>query len=117
MDFKERILTTLNHEEPDRVPVMGLIVDPATVNQVLGTRTADFIGLMCPGMPQTSNAICDKIGHIMNYGDGVYGGMFVCALYTEAFFEKDKIFLPELPFKRGCLAFLCLRSCLLCDLL
>jgi uroporphyrinogen decarboxylase len=46
MDFKERILTALNHEEPDRVPVMGLIVDPATVNQVLGTRTADFIGLM-----------------------------------------------------------------------
>lgn len=50
---------------------------------------ADYIGFMCPGMPQTSNAICDKIGHIMNYGDGVYGGMFVCALYTTAFFEKD----------------------------
>ncbi|MBC8181521.1 ADP-ribosylglycohydrolase family protein [candidate division KSB1 bacterium] len=50
---------------------------------------ADYIGFMCPGMPQTSNEICDKIGHIMNYGDGVYGGMFVCALYTEAFFEKD----------------------------
>ncbi len=50
---------------------------------------ADFIGFMSPGMPQTSNAICDKIGHIMNYGDGVYGGMFVCALYAEAFFEKD----------------------------
>lgn len=46
MDFKERVLTAMNHEEPDRVPVMGLIVDPATVNQVLGTRTADFIGLM-----------------------------------------------------------------------
>ena len=50
---------------------------------------ADFIGFMSPGMPQTSNAICDRIGHIMNYGDGVYGGMFVCGLYTEAFFEKD----------------------------
>lgn len=50
---------------------------------------ADFIGFMCPAMPQTSNELCDKIGHIMNYGDGVYGGMFVCALYAEAFFEKD----------------------------
>jgi hypothetical protein len=40
---------------------------------------ADYIGLMSPGMPQTSNEICDKIGHIMNYGDGVYGGMFVSA--------------------------------------
>jgi hypothetical protein len=25
----------------------------------------------------------------MNYGDGVYGGIFVAALYTEAFFESD----------------------------
>jgi hypothetical protein len=50
---------------------------------------ADYIGFMCPGMPQTSDAICDKIGHIMNYGDGVYGGMFVCGLYTQAYFEKD----------------------------
>lgn len=50
---------------------------------------ADYIGFMCPGMPQTSNQICDKIGHIMNYGDGVYGGMFVCALYTIAYFESD----------------------------
>jgi hypothetical protein len=50
---------------------------------------ADYIGFMCPGMPQTSNQMCDKIGHIMNYGDGVYGGMFVCALYTSAYFEKN----------------------------
>jgi len=50
---------------------------------------ADYIGFMCPGMPQTSNKICDKIGHIMNYGDGVYGGMFVSALYTTAYFEDD----------------------------
>jgi hypothetical protein len=25
----------------------------------------------------------------MNYGDGVYGGIFVAALYSEAFFESD----------------------------
>ena len=50
---------------------------------------ADYIGLMCPAMPQTSNEICDKIGHIMNYGDGVYGGMFVGALYAAAYFETD----------------------------
>ena len=67
---------------------------------------ADYIGFMCPGMPQTSNEICDKIGHIMNYGDGVYGGMFVCALYSEAFFEKDinkivKNALLAIPVKSG----------------
>ncbi len=25
----------------------------------------------------------------MNYGDGIYGGIFVAALYSEAFFESD----------------------------
>jgi hypothetical protein len=63
---------------------------------------ADYIGLMSPGMPQTSNEICDKIGHIMNYGDGVYGGMFVSALYAAAYFEDDinnvlKIAMKSLP--------------------
>jgi hypothetical protein len=50
---------------------------------------ADYIGFMCPGMPETASAIAEKIGHIMNYGDGVYGGIFVGALYSEAFFESD----------------------------
>ncbi len=50
---------------------------------------ADYIGFMCPGMPVTAVKIADKVGHIMNYGDGVYGGMFVAALYTHAFFETD----------------------------
>lgn len=50
---------------------------------------ADYIGFMCPGMPNTASSIAEKIGHIMNYGDGVYGGIFVSALYSEAFFEND----------------------------
>ena len=50
---------------------------------------ADYIGFICPGMPLTANRIADKIGRIMNYGDGLYGGMFVAALYAEAFFETD----------------------------
>jgi len=36
MDFKERVLTALNHEEADRVPVMGLIAEPATSNKIPG---------------------------------------------------------------------------------
>ncbi len=50
---------------------------------------ADYIGFMCPGMPRTATGIADKIGHIMNYGDGVFGGIFVAALYSEAFFDND----------------------------
>ncbi len=50
---------------------------------------ADYIGFMCPGMPQTASSLADKTGRIMNYGDGLYGGIFVAALYSEAFFETD----------------------------
>jgi hypothetical protein len=56
---------------------------------------ADYIGFMCPGMPQSASAIADKIGRIMNYGDGLYGGIFVAALYSEAFFETDILKIVE----------------------
>ena len=46
MNFKERFLTAMNHEEPDQVPVMGLIMDPATVNNILGRKPTDFVGLL-----------------------------------------------------------------------
>ncbi len=56
---------------------------------------ADYIGLICPGMPRTANQIANKIGHIMNYGDGVYGGVFVAALSSEAYFENDMLKIVE----------------------
>ncbi len=56
---------------------------------------ADYIGFMCPGLPQTASSIADKIGHIMNYGDGVYGGIFVAAIYSTAFFESDILKIIE----------------------
>jgi hypothetical protein len=56
---------------------------------------SDFFGLISPGLPRISNAWADKVGHIMNYGDGVYGGMAMAAMYTEAFFESDPRKLAE----------------------
>lgn len=50
---------------------------------------ADFIGLMYPGMPQSAAKLADKIGHIMNYGDGFYGGLYVSTLYSLAFVMND----------------------------
>jgi hypothetical protein len=50
---------------------------------------ADFIGMMTPGMVNTGSAYCDRIGHIMNYGDGWYGGVFVSAMYSLAFISDD----------------------------
>src|SRR6195952_1530944 len=50
---------------------------------------SDFAGLMSPGMPNSASAISDKIGHMMNYGDGWYGGVFVGAMYATAFGSGD----------------------------
>ena len=30
-----------------------------------------------------------RAGRVMNYGDGIYGGMFVSGMYAAAFFEDD----------------------------
>ena len=50
---------------------------------------ADFIGMVCPGMPNTASMLSDRIGHIMNYGDGFYGGVYMGALYTLAYVCDD----------------------------
>lgn len=50
---------------------------------------ADFAGLMSPAMPQAAAEICDRAGHIMNYGDGWYGGVYMAAMYTLAFVSSD----------------------------
>ena len=50
---------------------------------------ADFAGLMSPGMPNTAATVGDSIGHIMNYGDGWYGGVYVSAMYSLAFTSDD----------------------------
>lgn len=50
---------------------------------------ADFIGMICPGMPQTACALADTIGHIMNCGDGYYGGVYVAAMYSLAYVCND----------------------------
>jgi hypothetical protein len=50
---------------------------------------SDFAGLMSPGMPNTASQISDKIGHIMNYGDGWYGGVYIGPMYSLAFTSKD----------------------------
>jgi ADP-ribosylglycohydrolase. len=54
---------------------------------------ADYAGIMSPGMPNAASEISDKIGHIMNYGDGWYGGVYVGAMYSLAFISDDIEFI------------------------
>ncbi|HPU96425.1 MAG TPA: ADP-ribosylglycohydrolase family protein [Candidatus Hydrogenedentes bacterium] len=50
---------------------------------------ADFSGLIAPGMPHVAVALGEIFGRLMNYGDGLYGGQFIGAMYSYAFFEKN----------------------------
>ncbi|HVX65739.1 MAG TPA: ADP-ribosylglycohydrolase family protein, partial [Bryobacteraceae bacterium] len=50
---------------------------------------ADFIGLMAPGLYRSASDIAMRAGRVMNYGDGIYGGIFVSCMYSAAFFEND----------------------------
>ncbi|OHB51456.1 MAG: hypothetical protein A2Y12_08550 [Planctomycetes bacterium GWF2_42_9] len=50
---------------------------------------ADFSGLIAPGMPDYAIEAGEKFGRLVCYGDGVYGGQFVGAMYSLAFFETD----------------------------
>jgi hypothetical protein len=49
----------------------------------------DFIGIVSPGLSQSALDIANKVGHLMNYGDGYYAGAFLSALYSYAYTESD----------------------------
>jgi len=60
---------------------------------------ADFIGLMTPGMVNEATKIADRVGHVMNSGDGWYGGVFASALYSLAFVSDDPVYIVEQAIK------------------
>lgn len=46
---------------------------------------ADFLGQMYPGLVNEAIQRSWEVGHIMCYGDGVYGGVFVAAMHAKAY--------------------------------
>lgn len=60
---------------------------------------ADYSGLIAPGLPQAAIDLGEKFGRLMNYGDRVYAGQFMGALYAEAFFENDPVKLVQTALK------------------
>jgi len=82
-----------------RVNVQRGILPPASGNPQNNVHAndidyqieADAIGIICPGLPQESNRLGNIFGHIMNYGDGVYGGLFMQGMYCAAYFENRDV--------------------------
>ncbi len=60
---------------------------------------SDFIGLMSPGMPRAVSHLANTVGHVMNYGDGYYGGLYVANLYAHAMLKDDIQQIVELALK------------------
>lgn len=48
---------------------------------------------MSPGMVNAASEFSDRVGHIINYGDGWYGGVYVAAMYALAFISDDIEFI------------------------
>jgi ADP-ribosylglycohydrolase len=46
---------------------------------------SDWIGLAAPGQPGAAIDIAWRLGHVTNYGDGVYGGVMIAAMHAAAF--------------------------------
>ncbi len=60
---------------------------------------ADYSGLIAPGMPQEAVTLGEKFGRLMNYGDGLYAGQFVGAMYAAAYFETNVRHMVESALK------------------
>ena len=56
----------------------------------------DYIGMISPGLPEAAQDLCRRQGRVVNYGDGIYGGMFFTAMYAAAWFETDTRRIVEL---------------------
>lgn len=45
----------------------------------------DAVGMSALAQPEVAKDIAWRAGHVMNYGDGVYGGVYVATMYAAAF--------------------------------
>ncbi len=70
-------------------PLSGLPAYNSHADDIDFQIESDFLGLMTPGLPQEASHYAERVGRVMNSGDGLYGGMFFAGMYSAAFFETD----------------------------
>jgi hypothetical protein len=56
---------------------------------------SDFVGLMAPAQPAAAVDLAFRMGHVMNHGDGVYGGVFVATMLSTAFTAGSVLEIAE----------------------
>lgn len=56
---------------------------------------SDMSGILCPGMPNAAADIAWKDGHVMEHGNGVYGGVFQAIAISSAYLTNDPVKIIE----------------------
>jgi len=69
-------------------PDSGHYTDNPHADDIDWQIEADFAGLITPGQPGVAIDIAWRAGHVMNYGDGVYGGVMIAAMHSAAYTAK-----------------------------
>ena len=50
---------------------------------------ANFAGMIAPGQVSAAKEVAWRAGHVMNYGDGVYGGVTIAAMHAKAYVASN----------------------------
>lgn len=74
-----------NLQKGIEAPLSGSYLNNVHCDDIDWQIEADFVGTMYPGLVNDAAQRAFEIGHIMNYSDGVYGGVFVSAMHAAAF--------------------------------
>lgn len=78
-----------NLQKGIEAPLSGNYLNNLHCDDIDWQIEADFVGTLYPGLVSDAAARAFEIGHIMNYGDGVYGGVFISAMHSAAFTAKN----------------------------
>lgn len=70
-------------------PESGSYVGNTHADDIDWQIDADYLGMMYPGLANYAATKSFDVGHFVNYGDGVYGGVFVAAMHACAFTAKS----------------------------
>lgn len=92
-DYRYSTFTVWHANDAGRNNLISGAIWPDSGNYAYNTHAddidwqidADYLGMMYPGLVNESANKSFDVGHFVNYGDGVYGGVFVSAMHSAAF--------------------------------
>ena len=81
-------------------PQSGMPQYNAHANDIDFQIESDFIGLMSPGLPGATREFCERVGSVMNSGDGLYGGLFITSIIRRRSSRRIRVGLSKRVWRR-----------------